>query len=175
MKGFTLVELLVVIAIIAILASVVILIINPLELMRRSRDSIRLKDLDNLQQAINVTLQEGSMSLSPVSILCKSSGSYPCTGSSNSGTRATNGSGWIKADLASQNSVTVPTLPIDPVNNSEFHYTYCADNDLYELNAVMESDQLRAKMFMDGGNAADLYEVGSSYTLIAASGGGCEY
>jgi len=36
MKGFTLVELLVVIAIIAILAAVVVLIINPLELIHRN-------------------------------------------------------------------------------------------------------------------------------------------
>lgn len=175
MKGFTLVELLVVIAIIAILATVVILIINPLELMRRSRDSTRLKDLDNLQQAINVSLQEGSMSSNPVSILCKSSGSYPCTGSSNNGTRATNGDGWVKADLAAQNAVTVPTLPVDPVNDSDYHYTYCADNDTYELNTTLESDSLRGKMASDGGNAYDKYEVGSNYFLIASVGSSCEY
>ena len=46
-KGFTLVELLVVIAIVAILAAVVVLIINPLELTRRGRDAARLTDLSN--------------------------------------------------------------------------------------------------------------------------------
>lgn len=62
MRGFTLVELLVVIAIIGILTAVVILIINPLELMKRGRDSIRMKDLSNLQSAINVSLQEATSS-----------------------------------------------------------------------------------------------------------------
>lgn len=43
-KGFTLIELLVVIAIIAIIASVINVILNPPELLKRSRDSIRLTD-----------------------------------------------------------------------------------------------------------------------------------
>lgn len=176
MKGFTLVELLVVIAIIAILAAVVVLIINPLELIHRSRDATRMKDLDNLQQAINVTLQDGSMSSSSLlSILCKESGEYPCTGSSHTGLRLTDGSGWVKTNLASQNSVTVSTLPIDPLNNADYHYTYCADGDLYELNAALESQQLGSKVFMDGGNEFDKYEVGSDLNLIASTGGSCTY
>ena len=174
MKGFTLVELLVVIAIIGVLAAVVVLVINPLELLRRSRDSTRLKDLDNLQQAINVTLQEAGMSSgSIVSTLCKESGSYPCNGSSNTGNRLTNGTGWIKADLASNNEVFFPTLPIDPVNDNEYHYTYCADEDKWEINASLESDNFRGKMAQDGGNAFDQYEVGTSYLLIPSAN--CEY
>lgn len=171
MKGFTLVELLVVIAIIGVLASVIILMINPIELMKRSRDTARLKDLENLQQVINVTLQEGTTSL--VNILCKESGSYPCTGKSNSDSRLTNGTGWIKTNLAAQNSVTVATLPVDPINDTTYHYTYCADSDTYELNATLESDQFRSKMAMDGGNEADKYESGSNYLLM--SQGSCEY
>ncbi len=172
MKGFTLVELLVVIAIIAILAAVVVLIINPLELIHRSRDAARVKDLENLQQAINVSMQEGTTSLE--SILCKDSG-YPCTGSSNIGTRLTNGSGWVKANLAVQNSVTVATLPIDPLNNPDYHYTYCADSDSWEINATLESEQQAYRMAADGGNEADKYEVGSNYLLISSAGGSCTY
>lgn len=55
------------------------------------------------------------------------------------------------------------------------HYTYCADGDSYELNAALESDQLKSKVFMDGGNAMDKYEVGSDLNLIASTGGSCEY
>ncbi len=118
-------------------------------------------------------MQEGTTSL--VSILCKESGSYPCEGRSNTSSRLTNGTGWVKADLASQISVTVPTLPIDPINNSQYHYTYCANQDKWEINAVLESDSLKAKMAQDGGNIFDLYEIGSSLTLIANSGGSCTY
>lgn len=171
-KGFTLVELLVVIAIIAILSAVVILIVNPLELLKRGRDATRLKDLSNLASAINVSLQEATSSA--VLILCKENGTYPCNGSSNAGSRSTNGTGWVKADL-SQKAVTVPTLPIDPLNNNEFHYTYCADNDSWEINATLESDTLKPQMYSDGGNEGDRYEVGSNYFLLAAVGGSCEY
>ncbi|MBI2314658.1 prepilin-type N-terminal cleavage/methylation domain-containing protein [Candidatus Daviesbacteria bacterium] len=176
-KGFTLVELLVVIAIIAILAAVVVLIINPLELTRRGRDAARLTDLANLQQAINVAVQEATASAA--AILC-SGGATPCSGSSNTGTRATGGTGWVKVNLSAQNSVSVPTLPIDPLNDTTNHYTYCSDGDAWEINTVLESEQQKGKMATDGGNepAADTtgrYEVGSNLTLIAASGGSCTY
>lgn len=177
--GFTLVELLVVIAIVAILAAVVVLIINPLELTRRGRDAARLSDLANLQNAINVAVQESTGS-GAVSVLCKDSGAYPCSGKSNVDGRATNGSGWVKTDLSAQQSVSVPTLPIDPIDSAVYHYTYCADNDQWEINTVLESEQQKGKMGSDGGNenATDTtgrYEVGSNLTLIAASAGSCTY
>lgn len=172
--GFTLVELLVVIAIIAILAAVVVLIINPLELTRRGRDAARLTDLANLQGAINVAVQESTGS-GAVTVLCQVAGTYPCNGSSHSGTRASNGTGWVKTDLSSQKSVSVATLPVDPVNTATYHYTYCANNDAWEIDTVLESDQQRAKMTTDGGNESDKYETGSSLTLINSSGGSCTY
>lgn len=175
-KGFTLVELLVVIAIIAILAAVVVLIINPLELTRRGRDSARLTDLANLQQAINVAVQEATGSGS--TILCAGAG-YPCTGLSSTGTRANNGTGWVKVNLGAQQSVSVSTLPADPTNNSTYHYTYCAASvsgtDAWEINSVLESSKESGKMGTDGGNEVDKFEVGSNLTLIAASGGSCTY
>ena len=178
-QGFTLVELLVVIAIVAILAAVVVLIINPLELTRRGRDAARFTDLANLQSAINVAVQEATGS-GAVAVLCKVSGSYPCSGKSNVDTRASNGTGWVKTDLSAQQSVSVPTLPIDPINTAVYHYTYCANNDAWEINAVLESVQQKGMMGSDGGNenAVDTtgrYEVGSNLTLIAPSGGSCTY
>ncbi len=178
-KGFTLVELLVVIAIIAILAAVVVLIINPLELTRRGRDAARLSDLANLQNAITVGVQESTGS-GTVAVLCKQSGAYPCNGSSNVGTRTADGTGWVKTDLSSQKSVSIPTLPVDPINDTTYHYTYCANNDTWEIDTVLESDQQKAKMANDGGNENALdttgrYEVGSNLQLIAASGGSCTY
>lgn len=172
--GFTLVELLVVIAIVAILAAVVVLVINPMELTRRGRDASRLADLSNLQSAINVAVQEATLS-GVVTILCKDSGVYPCNGSSHTGTRSSNGTGWVKVDLSSQKSVSVPTLAVDPVNDTTYHYTYCANSDAWEIDAALESDQQRGKMTGDGGNEIDKYEIGSNLTLINSSGGSCAY
>lgn len=174
-KGFTLVELLVVIAIIAILAAVVVLIINPLELTKRSRDAARLTDLSNLQQAINVAVQEATTS--GTNILCNGEAAT-CNGSSNSGdasVRSSSGNGWIKVNLGSQKSVSVPTLPVDPINSTAYHYTYCVNNDAWEIDTVLESDQQKDKMKNDGGGEDDKYEVGSNLSLIAASGGSCTY
>lgn len=173
-KGFTLVELLVVIAIIAILAAVVVLIINPIELTRRGRDAARLTDLANLQSAINVSVQE-STNAGVVAVLCKESGTYPCNGSSNTGTRSSDGTGWVKTDLSSQKSVSVATLPVDPVNDATYHYIYCANNDAFEIAAALESDQQKAKMTGDGGDDPVLYETGSNLKLISPSGGSCTY
>lgn len=174
-QGFTLVELLVVIAIIAILAAVVVLIINPLELTRRGRDAARLSDLANLQNAINVSVQESTQS-GVVAVLCSGTGTYPCNGSSNTGTRAADGTGWVNVNLtAAKGSVSVPTLPADPVNSVASHYTYCAASDAWEIDATLESDQQKGKMTTDGGNEDGLYEVGSNLTLIAPSGGSCTY
>src|SRR5438132_8218990 len=55
-KAFTLIELLVVIAIIAILSVVVILTLNPAELLRQSRDSNRISDLATLKSATSLYL-----------------------------------------------------------------------------------------------------------------------
>lgn len=170
-RGFTLVELLVVIAIIAILAAVVVLIINPLELTRRGRDSSRLTDLANLQNAINVAVQDSSQSGSQ--ILCNGA-AYPCTGNSSTGTRATDGTGWAKVKLGNAQSVQVPTLPVDPVNSTTYHYTYCASNpggsDAWEIGTKMESQQYQNKMTNDGGTDNALYEVGSNLTMILTTG-----
>lgn len=169
-------ELLIVIAIIAILAAIVVLIINPLELTRRGRDAQRLTDLANLQQAINVAVQDATQSGS--AILCDGA-AYPCSGQSNVGTRANNGTGWVKVNLGSQKSVSVPTLPVDPVNTTANHYTYCASNpggvDGWEIGTALESSQYVAKTLNDGGGNDSLYEVGSNLTLIPTSGGVCTY
>jgi prepilin-type N-terminal cleavage/methylation domain-containing protein len=173
-QGFTLVELLVVIAIVAILAAIVVLIINPLELTRRGRDAARLTDLTSLQNAINVAVQESTGS---ASILCVGgSAGAGCSGDSNPGTAAnrnSNGTGWVKVNLSSQKSVSVPTLPVDPVNDATYHYTYATNTpaageypDKWEINAILESDQYKPKMGTDGGDNTAVYEVGSDLVII---------
>jgi prepilin-type N-terminal cleavage/methylation domain-containing protein len=46
--GFTLIELLIVIGILAILATVVVLVLNPTEMFKQARDSQRLSETDAL-------------------------------------------------------------------------------------------------------------------------------
>lgn len=57
-KGFTLIELLIVIAIIAVLSVVVILSLNPAELLRQARDSNRISDMATMKSAIALYLAD---------------------------------------------------------------------------------------------------------------------
>lgn len=59
-RAFTLIELLVVIAIIAVLSVVVILSLNPAELLRQSRDSNRISDFATIKSAISLYLIDAS-------------------------------------------------------------------------------------------------------------------
>lgn len=170
-QGFTLVELLVVITIIAILAIVVTLIIDPIELTRRGRDSQRLAAMTSLNQAINVAVQEATQSGSQ--ILCSGGIAVPCSGKStdnNVNVRKNDGTGWVKVDLSAQKSISVPVLPSDPVNNASqgFEYSYGTNNagDKWEINAKLESKQLSGNMTTDGGDNNTLYEIGSDLTIM---------
>lgn len=171
-QGFTLVELLVVIAILAILATVLFLTLNPLEVAKRGRDAARLSDLASLRGAINLAVQEATGSSAEV--LCTGV-TAPCSGSSNTGTRASDGTGWVKVNLSAQDIASLPTLPIDQSNTTANHYTYCSDGDSWEINTALESQKESGKAEDDGGDDTALYEIGSSLGLIKTSGGSCTY
>lgn len=61
-KGFTLVELLIVITILVILGIFIVLLINPAEILAKSRDSQRISDLATLKGAIQLYLTDGTVS-----------------------------------------------------------------------------------------------------------------
>ncbi|OGE30618.1 hypothetical protein A2631_03615 [Candidatus Daviesbacteria bacterium RIFCSPHIGHO2_01_FULL_44_29] len=175
-QGFTLVELLVVIAIIAVLAAVVVVIVNPVELTKRSRDAVRMSDLATIAQAVNLVVQETTTSVAPPSdwttFYCVGGITAPattCSDNSKDGTRANNGTGWVKIDLTTQTTVNLPTLPIDPTNDivSGLVYQYIANATGYELTAKFESAQYASKMTGDGGSGsnAGLYQIGSNIGL----------
>ena len=133
----------------------------------------------NLNNAISSAVAESESDAETV--LCNGEG-YPCVGSSypvGANTRKVDGTGWVKVNLTT-GSLRLPTLYSDPTNDSAYHFTYCADNDAYELNTTLESDKESVRMADDGGdqNATDAtgrYEIGSNLTLINSSGEPCAY
>jgi prepilin-type N-terminal cleavage/methylation domain-containing protein len=167
--GFTLIELLVVIAIIAILSVVVVLSLNPSEMLRRSRDSNRLSDMTTLSTAIShyqtdQSIVSGAGSLGNANTVyvslpdpaattsagsnCSSLGlltlpagyTYQC--SSPQSFRKTNGQGWIPVNFSSITTGSpLGQLPIDPINSSSsrLYYTYTTNGTQFETTAVMES------------------------------------
>jgi prepilin-type N-terminal cleavage/methylation domain-containing protein len=169
-KGFTLIELLVVIAIIAILSVVVILTLNPAELLRQSRDSQRISDLGTLRSAISLYIVDttlpniasttsgyGSCYLSTLPGLGTTSSScgvftntyYLSNASTMSALyRKNNSQGWLPVNF-SQLSYGSPlsVLPVDPGNNATNFYAYAATTTngyFFELDTLMESKKYNA-------------------------------
>jgi prepilin-type N-terminal cleavage/methylation domain-containing protein len=155
-KGFTLVELLVVIAIIAILTGVVLVAINPAQMMAEARDATRMSDMDNLRKAVDLALANGDIRLSDTT-----------SASSETGSRATDGTGWLPYTLVNGTGLGkyLATLPIDPDETTR-HYYYGSGTDGYEFNCTFESVKYQQKYTTDGGNDDTRYEVGTSLTIL---------
>lgn len=179
-KGFTLIELLVVVAIIAILALVVLLALNPVEMARRSRDSRRLSDIGTLRRAIDLSLADGKT-------LPGSTGTPYTHNTGEAGMLVANSAtNLVGMDV----SKYLSTIPQDPqftsttatqvtngttctttpgkgsVAAGAMVYTFKSDGDTYELNSYMESGDNCQAVANEGGNAAGLYEVGTSLSLL---------
>ena len=173
-KGFTLIELLIVIAILALLMSIVVVTLNPAELLRKSRDTKRVSDLNALRTALNLYVTDksapdldgaGSCSTNTWFSLA-ANGASGCTTLAGSlctlTPRLTNGSGWIPVNFGSISSGSpLSALPVDPTNAtsttalSNLYYTYKCDGSsmTFELNAAMESSYYRSTAY--GGSAGD--------------------
>jgi prepilin-type N-terminal cleavage/methylation domain-containing protein len=194
-RAFTLIELLVVIAIIAILSVVVILTLNPAQILMSSRDSGRISDMSTLNSALGVYLAQGGTSLGsgntvyvsipdPVATTtagdqCQGLGlialppayAYHCAASSTY--RNNDGTGWIPVNFSSlATGAPLSQLPIDPINTSSSrdYYTYNTNGSNYEVTSVMESSKYKLGgsndvIGGDGGALASVYEKGSKLGL----------
>ena len=177
-SSFTLVELLIVIGLVAALSTVVILVINPSELLKQSRDSNRLSDLQTLNTALHIFQIDNPGSLGTTSIVyvsipdtsptCANLGlpglpagwSYSCVTTTT--LRNVNGTGWIPVDFTQASAKSpLSSLPTDPVNaaSSGFFYTYTPGSTTFEVDAMMESKKYRYGGSVDviSGDEGDSY------------------
>lgn len=193
-KGFTLIELLIVIGILAVLSTAMVLVINPAELLRRSRDTQRLSDLSTLKTAIGYYLVNvsnpyiGGASTNDTCV----GGTTPTLWATVSGVSAStftasydadsvskiNGTGWVPIDFTHLTGGSpIGSLPLDPSNTSatstpSLYYTYVCnkDNLTFEMTANMESDYYEKGgtndvESKDGGDIDTLYESGTELTI----------
>jgi len=117
-KGFTLIELLVVISIIGLLAAAGLTVFSSAQ--RRARDAKRISDIKAIETALQGHYSEFG-SYTHVENLCTdtSIGAYGnCGGSANAGDWDPN------SDLRDLVPDYMVELPLDPINNTTYRYTY---------------------------------------------------
>lgn len=167
-KGFTLIELVIVIGILAILATVVVLVLNPAQLLAQARDSQRVSDLGSVKSAIALYLATASspaVGAGPKSTFTATCAFGTCTVPASSSIPLVDGNGWVVINLTgTSGGSALSALPIDPLNNStSSQYAYAGDatNLTFELDARLESAKYQPLMATDGGNDASYYEIGT--------------
>lgn len=145
----TVLSFLVILPIVAMLATVVLVAVNPSELLKKAKDATRISDLTNINQSIKLAIEAD-----PNFKLCPDT--TPCTYVSTD-------SDWLplKLDLS--------LSPKDPINTGEFIYTYCSDGKDWELNGIIESSGNKSKQAADGGDDPTIWESGSNKTLCRVS------
>lgn len=169
-RGFTLIELLVVIAILGILATLVVLAINPAEAQRKGRDATRLSDMATVRKAIDLSIADGKTLPGTVAA--------PFTGTSTGTRDASSTSNYLGMDVSKYLSV----LPIDPrqtattattisdgttqIAAGSMVYSFKSDGKTYELNAYLESTDNAAVAANDGGTSNTVYEIGTNPGLV---------
>jgi prepilin-type N-terminal cleavage/methylation domain-containing protein len=180
-RGFTLIELLIVIGIVAALSIVTLLLLNPADLLRQSRDATRFSDMSALKNAVAIYLTGVSSPDLGSGTTCYTSNSattaqcggiFSATYSSAlaSTSTAINGTGWLPIDFTTLSSGTpVSQLPLDPVNDDAHYYAYAASPSTgsFEIDANMESAKYihnggKDAESTDGGDNADWYETGNA-------------
>jgi prepilin-type N-terminal cleavage/methylation domain-containing protein len=180
-KGFTLIELLVVIAILALLMSIIVITLNPAEMLRKTRDTKRVSDLNSLMTALNFYIGDKATPDMDGSTACGTDVWYslsaaPATVSQSprvtprvvaaANLYKVDGTGWIPVNFNSISSGSpLSNLPVDPTNatsttaTSNYYYTYACNSTsiTFELNAQMESTYYKSTgdgdvVSKDGGN-----------------------
>jgi prepilin-type N-terminal cleavage/methylation domain-containing protein len=192
-KGFTLIELLVAITILTILATVAVLVVNPAEYLKQSRDTKRIGDIKTIDDAISTSLANSpNMALGTATVVYVSipdtatncptlavtlptlptGWSYYCSAVANY--RKTNGTGWVPINFdALSTKSPMATLPIDQTNDVSkgLYYTYIPGGS-YALSATLESDKyLKQSASNDGGYDPARFEQGSDPKLLAKAEG----
>ena len=183
-KGFTLIELLIVIGILAVLAVTAVLVLNPAEYFKKSRDATRLSDLSTTHRAIAFYQTDGGtsfgasntvyVSIPDTSATCANLGlpslpdgwAYACSSTVNY--RKADSNGWIPVNLTALSyGAVLNILPIDPINTASTgnYYTYVTGGS-WELTSLFESEKYADKAINDGDAYPGIYSIRTSQTSL---------
>lgn len=178
-KVFALLETVIALGVMLIIATIVITILKPQEIIAKSRDFQRINNLNTYQTNIKLALLEADtnytkprtiyLSLQDTTITCASyidnlpelppDWSYNC---SNNPENA-DGTGWLPIDFRSSGAIQIDKLKIDPVNKPPYYYTYIGGS--FELTAYLEYEGNRGNgsvSAIDSGKNPYLLEAGTN-------------
>lgn len=178
-KGFTMVEVISAIVLVVALSAVAIFVIRPSALAKETRDAQRLSDMSNLGGLMEVAVGQGIVDLDEntifVSLVAENSNCsdlnlpelsdpyvYQCVTVEGNLTK-TNGNGWIPIDFSQVPGISLPILPVDPINTASrgLYYTYQVG---YKFTALLESQKYASRATTDGGIDATVFEAGTTVT-----------
>lgn len=181
--SFTLIELLIVMGIVGVLASAVVVVLNPVELLRRARDGTRIVDIESTDKTLSIyevdgksdfgssstiyiSIPDTSPSCANITLPGLSTGySYACVTESN--LHNVDGTGWIPVDFTSiSTGPPISKLPIDPENSSAdgLYYKYIGGIN-WKLSAVLTAEKSLEIAAGDGGVNPLAYEKGKDLTI----------
>ncbi|MBP8961216.1 type II secretion system protein [Patescibacteria group bacterium] len=160
-RGVSLVDTLIVMGFVGMAVILIMIYVDPLNIVKRNRDIARLEDVDAVSRAIHLALLEGEISLKDT---------FDCgTCNTLKGTVAVNGTGWVEyTPLDGKRGLSryLEELPVDPINNKKFFYKFVSDGlQGYKIAVPLESVEHKVKMRLDSGIYPDLYEVGTDMSL----------
>jgi len=188
-QSFTLIELLIALSVLALIVGLLISIIKPGEIYKKTRDNQRIVDLNYLESNIKSylllsnyesiyttsTLNKVFISLQLPSFAtntgCKnyfpnlpdlpSGWEYVCSKTPTS----TDGTGWLPIDFRNYMLYSITSLPLDPLNSSNYYYTFIASGTDFVLYAMLE-DYKNPASKNDNDNYPHLFSVGTNKRLI---------
>lgn len=186
-KGFTLIELIIVITILVILGIVVVMLIDPAEILAQSRDSQRISDLATMKGATQLVLASGVPSnyatvcdtVQPITAMAKIWTSTVTAGGSGysfvsaTSTRSlVDSTGWVKIDYTTPSTGrALSSLPTDPTNSystAGLYYrwgcSYVDGKYEYEFDAAMESAKYKPACSATNCDDKGLTDGGNSST-----------
>ncbi len=142
-KGFTLIEILLVIGIIAVLATVVIVALDPAKRFQDARDSRRLSDIESILSAIQQSIIDNKGILPPGIDMTERQIGTAASGCSLSTDVCSVANDGDCVDLSASLAKYLKSIPNDPANGSAelTHYAVVADaNNLITVKACDSTD-----------------------------------